>query len=102
VNGRVVQIRVSNGGVPSLAMRFLCDHTPPATQIPGVNNLFITASSSPVPDTIALMAKHGITRREPLRLSRRARCRKRMGYAQDHAGQCPHQGDVPTQLRHVW
>jgi hypothetical protein len=40
----------------SLAMRFLCDNAAPASQTPGVNNFFIVASSSPVPDTIALMA----------------------------------------------
>src|SRR5437867_3218002 len=40
----------------SLALRFVCDNTMPAPQTPGVNNLFVVASSSPVPDTIALMA----------------------------------------------
>jgi hypothetical protein len=40
----------------SLAMRFLCDNAAPASQTPGVNNLYIVASSSPIPDTIALMA----------------------------------------------
>ncbi len=40
----------------SLAMRFLCDNTAPAAQTPGVNNFFVVADTSPVPDTIALMA----------------------------------------------
>src|SRR4029077_16297010 len=40
----------------SLAMQFVCDNAEPPLQTPGVNNLFIVASSSPVPDTIALMA----------------------------------------------
>jgi hypothetical protein len=40
----------------SLALQFLCDNAPPAPQTPGVNNFFIVASSSPVPDTVALMA----------------------------------------------
>src|SRR5437667_1685193 len=37
-------------------MRFLCDSTAPALPTPGVNNLFIVADTSPVPDTIALIA----------------------------------------------
>src|SRR5437667_1256032 len=37
-------------------MRFLCDSTAPALPTPGVNNLFIVAAGSPVPDTIALIS----------------------------------------------
>jgi hypothetical protein len=37
-------------------MRFLCDNATPAPQVPGVNNLFIVASTSPTPDTVAVMS----------------------------------------------
>jgi hypothetical protein len=40
----------------SLAIQFLCDNAGPAPQVPGVNNFFVVASTSPVPDTVALMA----------------------------------------------
>jgi plastocyanin len=40
----------------SLAMRFVCDNSADAPQFPGVNNFFIVADTSPIPDTIALMA----------------------------------------------
>ncbi len=40
----------------SLAIQFLCDNAVPAPQTPGVNNFFIVAAASPVPDTIALIA----------------------------------------------
>jgi virginiamycin B lyase len=40
----------------SLAMQFLCDNTVAAPQTPGVNNFFIVADTSPVSDTIALIA----------------------------------------------
>src|SRR5438876_8778376 len=46
------------GPIPltSLAMRFMCDNAPDAPQTPGVNNFYIIADTTPLPDTIALMA----------------------------------------------
>jgi predicted hotdog family 3-hydroxylacyl-ACP dehydratase len=40
----------------SLAIRFVCDNVGDASQTPGVNNFLIVADTTPIADTIALMA----------------------------------------------